>query len=1044
MKITEFSIKRPLFIAVLVAVVMILGGVSLSRLNIDLYPEMNLPVAIVMTDYEGAGPEEVENLITRPMESVLGTVSDLDSIQSVSSTGSSLVIVMFNWGTDMNFASLQMREKVDLIKPMLPDDAGSPTVFKMDPNMLPIMQMSVSGRDPVKVKQVTDNYIQPRLERVPGVAAVDVQGGSQREIQVLVDQARLQGYGFSINQIVQALQTENANVSGGQVEEGKKDLLVRATGEFEDLDEIRNLVLTSSTGVQVHLSDLAEVKDGTKEATRISRVNGQPGLTIMINKQSVANTVQVARDIKKAIEAMQPDLPGDFEVKVLLDQSEFIEQAINSVVEKIFVGGILAMLVMLVFLRNLRSTLIISTSIPISIIFTFVLLYFNHMTLNVISLGGLAMGVGLIVDDAIVVLENIYRHRQQGYSLVDAAKLGTAEVASPVIASTLTTIAVFLPIVFVEGLASQLFKPMALTVSFSVGASLAVALTLVPLLSSRFLKLSEPKETTLAGRIYGISEKWLDRLYARYRKMLQWSLGHRRWVIIGVVALFIASMVSFPLVGAEFMPTMDEGYVKVQVDLPNGTNLDETDRYITAVEKLAEKIPEVRNIYSNVGFTGSESMGGESSSDRGQVYFELSEKGERSRSSEAVAEEIRGLVKGMPGADITVSATGPASEGQGTGSAIQIDIKGDDLDTLKRLSDETAEIVRQVPGTTQVTTSLAEGLPEISVRVNRDKAAQYGLGGAEVASTLRTAIDGSVATQYRTGEDEFDIRVQLANAASARLADLKNLTVMSQSGQTVPLGTVADLVEQEGPSTINRQDQSRYVSITGDLSGRDLNTVTKDIRARLDKLPLPPGYSFEYGGQNEEMMEAFGNLGLALILAVILVYLVMVAQFESLLYPFIIMFSVPVTVIGVIFSLLFTGRSFSVPAFIGVILLAGIVVKNAIVLVDYVNVLRGRGMERNEAILKAGPTRLRPILMTALTAILAMLPMAMGIGEGSESQAPMATVVVGGLLFSTLITLLLVPVVYTILDDLGKKFKLRKNKGRNKKMPKEVPTDTVS
>ncbi|WP_027364706.1 efflux RND transporter permease subunit [Desulfotruncus alcoholivorax] len=1031
MKITEFSIKRPLFIAVLVAVVLILGGVSLSRLNIDLYPEMNLPVAVVVTDYPGAGPQEVENLVTRPLESVLGTVSDLDSIRSVSSTGSSLVIVMFNWGTDMNFASLQMREKVDLIKPMLPDGAGNPVVFKMDPNMLPIMQMAVSGRDPVKVKQVTENYIQPRLERVPGVAAVRVMGGAQREIQVLVDQSRLQGYGFGINQIVQALKTENMNVSGGQVEEGKKDLLVRATGEFKDVNDIRDLVLTSPAGVKVHLSDLAEIKDGTKEATRLSRVNGKPGLTIMINKQSVANTVQVAKDIKKALAAMQPGLPADFEVKVLLDQSEFIEQSIQSVVDKIFFGGILAMLVMLVFLRNLRSTLIISTSIPISIVFTFVLLYFNHMTLNVISLGGLALGVGLIVDDAIVVLENIYRHRQQGYSLVDASKLATAEVASPVIASTLTTIAVFLPIVFVEGLASQLFKPMALTVSFSVGASLAVALTLVPLLSSRFLKLSEPKETTLTGRIYGISEKWLDRLYARYQKMLQWSLGHRRWVITGVVVLFIASMACFPLVGAEFMPTMDEGYVKVQVDLPNGTNLDETDRYITAIEKLGEKIPEVRNIYSSVGFTGSESMGGESGSDRGQVYFELAKKGERNRSSEAVAEEIRGMVKGMPGADITVSATGPASEGQGTGSPIQIDIKGDDLNTLKRLSNEVADIVKQVPGTTQVTTSLAEGLPEIQVRVDREKAAQYGLGAAEVASTLRTAIEGSVATQYRTGEDEIDIRVQLANAASARPADLKNLNVTSQTGLSVPLGTVADFDEQEGPSTINREDQSRYVSITGDLSGRDLNSVTKDIRAKLDKLPLPPGYTFEFGGQNEEMMKAFGNLGLALILAVILVYLVMVAQFESLLYPFIIMFSVPVTVIGVIFSLLLTGRSFSVPAFIGVILLAGIVVKNAIVLVDYVNVLRGRGMERDEAILKAGPTRLRPILMTALTAILAMLPMAMGIGEGSESQAPMATVVVGGLLFSTLITLLLVPVVYTILDDLGKKLKLKRNKGRN-------------
>lgn len=1032
MKITDFSIKRPLTIAVVVTVILILGSVSLSRLNIDLYPEMNLPVAVVMTEYQGAGPEEVENLITRPMESVLGTVSDLDSIQSTSSTGSSLVIVMFNWGTDMNFAALQMREKVDLIKAYLPDDAGNPVVYKMDPNMLPIMQMAVSGNDPTQVKQITEDVIQPRLERVSGVAAVRVEGGVQREIQVLVDPARLQGYGFSLNQVVQVLQSENMNVSGGQVEEGKKDLLVRATGEFKSLQEIENLVLTSSTGASVHLKDLAQIKDGAREETHISRVNGNPGLSILINKQSVANTVQVARELKKALVDMEKDIPQDFKLSIILDQSEFIEQSIASVVHKIFFGGLLAMLIMLFFLRNLRSTLIISTSIPISIVFTFVLLYFNDMTLNLMSLGGLALGIGLIVDDAIVVLENIYRYRQQGHSRMDAATLATDEVSNPVIASTLTTIAVFLPIVFVEGLASQLFKPMALTVSFSVAASLAVALTLVPLLSSRFLKLTEAKEGTFTGRLYGTSERWFDRLHERYRKILAWSLNHRKRVIIGVVVLFVASMAMIPLVGAEFMPAMDEGYVKVTVDMPNGTNLDETDRYITTIEELGEKIPEVKNIHSNIGFTGSESMGGAVSSDTGQVYLELVKKEERGRSSEEVAEEVRQIVKGIPGADIKVSATGPASEGQGTGSPVQVNIKGDDLDTLKQLSDQAAQLIEKVPGTTQVTSGLQEGLPELQVKVDRERAALYGLSGAEVSSTLRTAIQGTVATRYRTGEDEIDVRVQLADAEDTRMVDLKNLTIMSQSGSAIPLGMVANLVEEESPSSINREDQTRVVSITANLSGRDLGSVMRDIQANLSRdLTLPQGYFITYGGENEEMMEAFGNLGLALILAIVLVYLVMVAQFESLLYPFIIMFSLPVTIIGVVFSLLLTGRSFSVPAFIGVILLAGIVVKNAIVLVDYVNVLRGRGTERDEAILQAGPTRLRPILMTALTAILAMMPMALGIGEGSEGQAPMATVVVGGLLFSTLITLILVPVVYTILDDMGKKLKFKRNRDKN-------------
>jgi len=972
MKLPELSVKRPVTTLMAFLLIVVLGLVSTGRLNMDLLPKMNFPVAAVITTYSGAGPQEVENLITRPIEETLGTVANVTNLTSSSAAEQSIVIAEFNWGTDMNFATLQMREKVDMIKPMLPDDASTPGVYKMDPNMLPVLQLAVSSGDPIKATQLAEDIIQPRLERVPGVAAVRLGGVTEREIQVLVNLARLQGYGFSLNQVVQLLQAENLSISSGNVEEGNKELMVRATGEFKSIDEIRNLVLTSPTGARVRLSDIAEVRDGIKDVTHMSRVNGAPGLSIMVYKQSTANTVQVARNVKKAMEELKADLPSDFQMGIMLDQSEFIERSIQTVVKKIFVGGLLAMLVMMVFLRNVRSTLIISTSIPISIIFTFVLMYFNDMTLNLLSLGGLALGVGLIVDDAIVVLENIYRHRQQGYSRLDAARMGTDEVGNAVIASTLTNIAVFLPIVFVEGLASQLFKPLAFTVTFSVAASLAVALTVVPLLASRYLKLTEAKEGTLTGRLFGVSERWFNGLYERYRNLLAWSLGHRKTVVIVVTVMFFGSLALFPLVGAEFIPSMDEGYVQVQVDLPNGTALEETDRYIREIESLGEKIPEVKNIYASVGFTGSESMYGETRSDSGQVYFELVGKGERTRSSEEVAEEIRKLGSSIPGADIQVSATGPASEGMGMGSPVQVNIKGDDLDTLERLAEEVVKHMEAVPGTRQVTSSVAEGLPEIQVKVDRDRASMYGLGGAEIASTLRTAIQGSVATRYRTGEDEIDVRVRLENAGSLRAVDLKNLTITSQTGKTVPLGMVADIVEEEGPTSITRENMSRYVSVTAGVSGRDLNSVVNDIQARLDKMPLPPGYSFEFSGQEEQMMEAFGNLGLALVLAIVLVYLVMVAQFESLLYPFIIMFSVPVTVVGVVLSLLVTGNSLSVPAFIGLILLGGIVVKNAIVLVDYVNILRRRGQERNEAILNAGPTRLRPLLMTALSAILAM------------------------------------------------------------------------
>jgi len=1091
MKITDTSIRRPMLVAVLVTVLLLLGGVSLSRLAIDLWPEMNLPVAAVVTEYPGAGPEEVEQQVTKPLESVLATVSDLDSLQSTSNMGTSTVIVMFKWGTDMNYAALQIREKVDIIRSMLPSGAKAPMTFKMDPNMMPIIQLALSADDPRRLKQLTDDVIQPRLERAAGVASVWSAGGMEREIHVLVDPAQLAGFGLTLNGITQALQAENMNVSGGAVLEGRKDLLVRVTGEFKDLEQVRQVVVGAPGGTPVHLEDVARVEDGQKKVTQFSRVDGKPGLSVFIQKQSGANTVQVAREVRKALDGLKQELPG-VEFRTVLDQSEYIEQSINHVVKEILVGGFLAMLVMWIFLRNLRSTLIISTAIPISIIGTFVLIYFNNMTLNLITMGGLALGVGLIVDDAIVVLENIYRHRQMGYSLVDAARTATDEVGGAVIASTLTTIAVFLPVIFVKGLAAQLFAPLALTVSFAIFTSLLVSLTVTPLMASRWLNLEEeepvgrpaggaavpvaeareeaaegpgtvPVETaggagipategtadnpaeppagkTPTGgsaarrrfwrRLYRISERWFNGLNDNYRRLLEWSLGHRRRVLIIVAVLFILSLAAFPMVGFEFMPTMDQGQVNITVEMPRGTALEETNRVATRIEKMA-RAPYVESIFTGVGFTGTQGMWGESNTDVAQITLDLVDKKQRAVTAEQVAEDLRQRFKDIPGTDIKVSAQEAGGGGMDTGAPVSIQLRGDDMDTLTRLGNQVVDLIRQVPGAREVNSSLQEGRPEIQVLVHRDRAASYGLSPAEVASTVRTAIDGTVATKYRTGGEEVDIRVQVANGEVSRLPDLFNLTILSPAGAQVPLSQVAEIKETRGPHTISREDQTRYVAITAQLAGRDLGSVMKDIQGKIAGLALPSGYAVEYGGEQKQMAETFGDLSMALLLAVVLVYLVMVAQFESALYPFIIMFSVPVTMVGVSFSLLISGRAFSVPAFIGVIMLVGIVVKNAIVFVDYVNILRRRGMERREAILKAGPTRLRPILMTALTAILAMLPMALTLGEGSEGQAPMATVVAGGLAFSTLITLVLVPIIYTILDDWKDRWQAWRNKKRD-------------
>lgn len=1024
MKITEFALKRPVTIAMAVLVVLLLGAVSLGRLSVDLFPEITFPVGAVVTNYSGAGPEEVESQVTRPLEQSLATVNNLKSIRSISSKGTSVVIAQFNWGTDMDFASLKMREKVDLVKTWLPDDAETPVVFTMDPSLMPVMQVNLFAPDADELDKMTEDIIQPRLERVDGVASVERWGGRQREIQVIVNSSKLQGYGLSINQVTQALQSENFNTPAGDVTDGNKELLVRVTGEFKNIKQIEEMVVDAPGGSPVHLYEIADVIDGQKEISEISRVDGQPGVALFIQKQSTANTVKVSQEVRKALAELKEELPAGYDYKIVMDQADFIEHAIKGVFDSAVKGALLAVLVLLFFLRNLRSTLIISTAIPISIIGTCILMYFNEISLNMISLGGLALGIGLIVDDAIVVLENIYRHRQEGEGLMEAALNGTSEVGNAVIAATLTTVVVFLPVVYVQGIAAQFFTPMALTLAFSVGVSLAVALTLVPILCSRLLHLTKPREGTRWSKLYSRSGEWFDALDRKYRCLLEWALGNKKKVIIAVTVLMAASCALVPFVGGEFIPSMDEGRIGIDIELPAGTALSETDRVALQVEEIVNRIPEVDFIYTNVGTTIG-MMGGDTASNIASVQMKLVPKSERERSDEEIVEVLRQKVARIPGAEFKVSAV-DFFTGAGMGSPIEIKIKGDDLEVLERLADRSVELVSKVPGTRQVESSLGEGRPEVQVKINRDKAAGYGLSVYQVAQTVKTAVGGSVATHYRSGGDEVDIRVRMAGAENARLQDLGDLTVASPLGMQVLLKELAAFDRTKGPVSIQRSDQSRMVTVTGQIIGRDLNSIMKDIRLTLDKnLVLPPGYVVEYGGQEKEMRDSFANLGLALVLSVFLVYMVMAAQFESLLHPFVIMFAIPVTLIGIVFSLLVTGRPLSVPAFIGIIMLGGIVVKNAIVLVDYVNLLRRRGVERYEAIITAGPRRLRPILMTALTAIFAMLPLALGLKEGSEAEAPLATVVVGGLIFSTLITLVLVPVLYVIFEDLGAGLKRR-------------------
>lgn len=1029
MKIYETSVKRPVAVLMCVLIILVLGGVSLSRIPVDLMPNISFPIAIVSTSYTGVAPQEIEAIVTKNIENAVATVNNIKSVQSISSEGSSLVIAEFNSGTDIDFATLQMREKVDMIKSFLPDDVGSPLVMKLDPNMMPIVSISVTnGSDEAVLKRFTEDKLKPRLERLAGVASVSVSGGKTQEIHINVDPDKATGYGVSLNQVMSLLQAENLNLPGGTIEYADKKLLVRSTGEFKSIEQIKNIPIALPNGTTLYIRDIAEVSDTHKPADSYSRTNGKSSISVNVQKQTSANTVNVVKAVKKELEKIEKEF-SDVKIELIFDQGNFIERSISNVSNNAVMGGLLAVLILFIFLKNIRTTLIIATAIPISIIATFVLVYFAGISLNIVSLGGLALGVGMLVDNAIVVLENIYRHRNEGYSRMEAALQGTGEVGGAILASTLTTVVVFLPIVFTQGIAAEIFKEMALTITFSLLASLAVALTLIPMLSSKLLKMVKLHEASRNRFMNRIFDKWdyaIDAVDVIYKRILVWVLKHKRKTSLIVLGVFLFSIMLVPLIGSEFFPGMDQGRFDVSIQMPKGSLLEKTDEMSKELESMISKLPELEMMHVSVG--GSDSMlsglGG-SSSDSATINVTLKPVADRKRSTAQIVEEVRNSVKNIAGAEININEVSSGFGGMGGGSAISIQINGPDLEVLQDVSKDVAKLVSSTPGARQVESSISEGRPEAQIYINRDKASAYGLSSVQVASVIRMAVEGRVATTYKLDGKELDIKVQYPEDKRRTLEQLKSVMLQSASGMQVPLLEVADIRIEQGPTSISRADQERYVTVTGDVFGRNIGDVNGELKKLMKDYKMPDGYSYEFTGEDQQMVEAFSSLMLALILAVFLVYMVMAIQFESLIHPLTIMISVPVAYSGSIFGLVITNKPLSVPAFIGVIMLAGIVVNNAIVLVDYINTLRGSGMKREEAIIKAGPTRLRPILMTTLTTILALIPLALGIGEGAEAMAPMAIVVIFGLTTSTILTLLIVPVIYSIFDDMSVNLKVR-------------------
>lgn len=960
MNLIETAVKRPVGVIMAFLGVLALGFVSLTNLAIDLFPKIDLPIAVVATTYQGAAPEEVEKLINEPLEGALSSIEGVDSIQSQAQADSSLVIMQFQSGTNLDNALLEVREKVDQIKAFLPEDANDPSVLRFDPQQMPVMMLSLTGEAPEKLKVIAEDTVSPQLERIKGVASVNILGAKTREIQVELDPALLAQYGVSTSQVVQALQAENSSASAGTVAKGEKDLQVRIDGEFESVDDIKNMMIKLSSGAEIRLGDIASINDTFQKENASSFVNGKQDLVLQVMKQSDGNTVEVAEGVNEALDEIQKLLPQGTELTVVLDSSTFIKSSINSVTSNLILAALIAIAVVFIFLRNIRSSIIIGLSIPISLISTFVMMYFSGQTLNILSLGGLALGVGMMVDNSIVMLENIFKYRQQGCSLKEAAIYGTKELSGAVIASTSTTLVVFLPIVFLEGIAADLFTPLALSIVFSLAASLIVAITLVPMLSAHLAgkeELEQKEKPSHFDRIFGKIETF-------YKRTLNDCLGHRKTTVAVVLLLLIGSLPLATLLGASFFPDSDQGQITISVEAPSGSSIEVTEDIVMQIEERLEPYKDsITTSYVTVGSTGMNIGAGQNTA---SFTIQMVPQDEREITTSELSNKLSEAVRDIPGAEIVVTE---ATMGLSGTAPIQINITGDDQVVLEELAQQVIWLISDVDGVKNPETSAAETSPQIRIEVNRQVASQYGLTYQQIVSAVQMGINGQVATRYREDGEEIDIKVILPADQRSTISDLEMLLIQTPSGTSIPLSSVAELVQVQGPSVITRDNQQRQVNVTSEVEGADILSVSQEIEEVLSTMNFPEGYSYSIGGQTEDMMESFTNLGLALIFSIFLVYAVMAIQFESFLYPFVIMFSMPTAIIGIIVGLLVTGLPISVPVFIGFIMLAGIVVNNAIILVDYINILRGRGMERTEAILQAGPSRLKPILMTTLTTV---------------------------------------------------------------------------
>lgn len=1056
MTLSEFSVKRPVTISMVFSGLIIIGVISWMRLPRELFPPIVFPQLSIVTNYKNAAPEEVETLITKPIEEVVGTVPNLRRISSTSKEGLSLVFADFNWGTSMDFASLSVREKIDLIKERLPRESEDPIVIKYNPLELPVMVLSVTGEkfSPYELREICRRQVKEELGKLEGVASVTLIGGEEREILVNIDQGRLQASGLSLLSIVRALRETNLNFPAGTIEAEFYEYLVRTIGEFKTVGEIENTAILVVEDKEkelfplrevekgeerrlIYVRDVAKIKDTFKEKNSLSRYNKLDNISVSIHKQADANTLEVAARVIQAIKKLKTTLPEGLQINVVYDQSKFVKKSLKEVSNAALLGITLAFLVLLFFLRNFRSSLIITFSIPISIMTTLILMFFTNMffkmSLNMMSLGGLALGVGMLVDNSIVVIENIFRHQQMGKDIQESAIQGSNEVYNAIVGSTLTTIAVFFPFVFIAGVTGQLFKQLAFTIIFSLLASLFVAVTLIPLFF---------RQTGFRAQ-EGIKEEKKRKISLNLSKVnrLFELIGKRTipFILLAAFLLFLLSSGLLFRLDKEFMPKMDQRQFIVKLNMPMGTKIEITDRVAKKIEEILFALPDVSEVTLNIG-SSKEAMPEEAIETLGshQARFMVNLFGQkewraqfpkekvRLRSTAEVLQELKTKIQEAKISEakfeylLQESLFGSSFI---TASPVAIDIKGYDLEILKALTQEIKKQLEKIKGLYGIKDTLAEPSLETRIKVDKDRAALYSLSVDDISQLARVAIEGEVATKFKELGEEYDIRVRLRPPDRANFSAIKNLFIYTPRGEPVYLDQVASLKMELGPSEIRRQEQERIIQISANVYKRRLTDIFSEVNQIVKSLSVPADYTVKLSGESEEMKTAFSNIRFALILAILLVYMIMASQFESLLQPFIIMFTFPLAIIGVVAVLFLTQTPLSAVVLLGIIMLGGIVVNNGIILIDFVNRARKEDLSIREAAVQSAKIRLRPILMTSLTTILGLLPLALGMAEGKELRAPLAITVMGGLTTSTLLTLFVIPSVYIVVENILEKFK---------------------